>query len=111
VLWEDFKQQCKMQTKTSVADGQGGFVVTFTDGDTFDASIVKNSSPQERVAEKQGVSATYTVTTPEKQLHYYDIFKRVSDGKLFRVTSNFEDSRPPERASFGFYQVTAEEYK
>lgn len=111
MLWEDFQEACKLQVKTSTADGQGGFVTSLADGDSFDASIVKKTSPEERVAEKRGVLATYIVTTATKMLLYNNIFKRVSDGKLFRVTSNYTDSKPPAMASFDFYQVTAEEYE
>ena len=110
MLWEDFLETCILQTKTSVSDGQGGRVVSLTDGNSFKAAIIKNRSIQERVAEKQGVQATYTVTTPTEQLTYGTIFKRMSDNKLFIVNSDYKDTKPPTNASFTFYQVQSEEY-
>lgn len=111
MLWETFFKDCTMQTKATVSDGQGGVTTTWTDGSTFKAAIVKNSTVLERVAEKQGVQASYTVTTSVNiSLKFHDIFKRDSDNKLFIVTSNATDSEPPEFASFKFNQVTAEEF-
>lgn len=111
MLWEDFLTECITQTKTTVSDGQGGVTVTWKDGDTFNAAIVKNSTVMERIAEKQGVKASYRVTTPVTTvLQFHDIFKRKSDSKLFIVTSSATDSKPPQVASFSFNQVSAEEW-
>lgn len=111
MLWESFLTNCTKQTKSTVSDGQGGVTVTWTNGDTFKAAIVKNSTAIERVAEKQGIKASYTVTTPvDVMLQFHDIFKRNSDNKMFIVTSSATDSTPPKVASFGFNQVTAEEW-
>jgi hypothetical protein len=38
------------------------------------------------------------------------VFKRLRDGKIFRVTSDGDDVVTPESASFHFAQVTAEEW-
>ena len=112
MLWETFLTDCTKQSKSTVPDGQGGVTVTWTEGDTFKAAIVKNSTAIERVAEKQGIKASYTVTTPvDVMLQFHDIFKRNSDGKLFIVTSSSVDSKPPQVASFSFNQVTAEEWE
>ena len=37
--------------------------------------------------------------------------KRVSDGKVFRVTSDGDDVITPPFATFSFHQVTAEEWE
>lgn len=111
MLWEEFLTECTKQTKATVSDGQGGVTVTWADGDTFNAAIVKNSTVMERIAEKQGVKASYRVTTPAATvLQFHDIFKRKSDSKLFIVTSSATDSKPPQVATFSFNQVTAEEW-
>ena len=100
-----------MQTKTTVSDGQGGVTTTWGDGSTFKAAIVKVNTAVERVAEKQGVKASYKITTPVSvSLNFHDVFKRDSDSKKFIVTSNFTDSKPPEFAGFHFNQVFAEEW-
>jgi translation elongation factor P/translation initiation factor 5A len=64
-----------------------------------------------RAAEKQGVTSLYTVTTGKNAiLQYHDVFRRLSDGKVFRVTSDGDDKQTPDRATFQFSQVTAEEW-
>lgn len=101
-----------MLTKTTESDGQGGVMTTWGTGNTFKAAIVKMDSNVERIAEKQGVKASYKITTSiNTALKFHDIFKRDSDGKKFIVISNSTDSKPPEFASFKFNQVTAEEFE
>ena len=78
----------------------------------FDAAIVKDTSLEARIAEKEGLTNTYTVTTsPNAALEFHDVFKRVRDGQVFRVTSNGDDVRPPSVATFDFEQVSAEEWE
>lgn len=111
-LIDGYLQPCVMLTKKRVPDGQGGFEAIWTDGDEFDAAIVKDRSLQARVAEKQGVSSVYTITTARGvALEYHEVFRRVSDGATFRVTSDYTDSRPPNVATFDFEQVTAERWE
>jgi hypothetical protein len=43
-------------------------------------------------------------------LDFHDVFKRVKDGAVFRVTSNVTDSETPSIASFQIGQVTAEKW-
>ena len=66
---------------------------------------------QARIGEKSGVTSLYTITTDKSvKLEYHDVLKRLSDGKIFRVTSDGDDKVTPPSASFQFSQVTAEEY-
>lgn len=103
--------QCTMLDKRTVPDGQGGYIQQWVDGTEFDAAIVKDSSMQARLAEKQGVTEVYTVTVNKGMpLDYHDVFRRESDGAIFRVTSNITDSETPARASFQIGQVTAERW-
>jgi hypothetical protein len=81
------------------------------DGAQFDAAVTKDSSMQARMAEKQGVTEVYTVTVNKGMpLDFHDVFRRESDGAIFRVTSNITDSETPARASFQIGQVTAEKW-
>jgi hypothetical protein len=43
-------------------------------------------------------------------LQYHDIFKRKSDNKIFRVTSDGDDKHTPPSATLDMRQVSAEEY-
>ena len=111
MLIDSFKTPCILLERTRVPDGEGGFVTTWREGAEFEAAIVKDSSLQARVAEKEGVSNVYTVTTAvNAHLEFHDVFKRKSDGQVFRVTSNGDDMRTPDVASFQFEQVSAEEW-
>ena len=104
-------EECRIMDKISVPDGYGGFRYVWTEGALFNAAIVKDSSMQARIAEKEGVSEVYTITVPKGVvLDYHDVFKRMQDLSTFRVTSNITDSETPSVASFQIGQVTAERW-
>lgn len=100
-----------MLDKTTTADGYGGYITSWVEGAEFQAAIVLDNSIQARVAEKQGVTALYTITTRKAfNLQYHDVFRRLSDGKIFRVTSDGDDKKTPNSASLNMRQVSAEEW-
>ena len=100
-----------MLDKRTASDGLGGYISTYTEGAEFDAAITLDTSMQARTAEKQGLTALYTVTTSKAMnLQYHDIFKRKSDNKIFRVTSDGDDKHAPPSATLDMRQVSAEEY-
>lgn len=111
-LFNEFMEQCSIMNKTKLPDGEGGFVVSWSDGASFMAAIVEDSSMQARTAEKLGVTSMYTITTDKNVgLKYHDVFKRSSDNKVFRVTSDSDDKHTPSMSSFQFEQVSAEEWE
>lgn len=110
-LLDTFFTPCVLMDKTRQPDGEGGFVAVWVDGLEFEAAIVMDSSTAARVAESEGMKSIYTVTTNKNlRLDFHDVFKRVSDGKYFRVTSDATDKQTPEVATFQFEQVQAEEW-
>jgi SPP1 family predicted phage head-tail adaptor len=110
-LIDSFKTECKLMEKTRTPDGEGGSITEWVEGTPFMAAVVFNNSLEARAAEKQGVTNLYTVTTDKNtSLEYHDVFKRVSDGKIFRVTSDGDDAKTPDVATFAFSQVSAEEW-
>lgn len=110
-LLQDAMTSCRMINKAIVDDGYGGDVTNWTYGATFQAAITFDTSIEARVAESQGVTSLYTVTTPRtKVLQYHDVFVRSSDGKIFRVTSDGDDKYTPQSATLDMRQVTAEEF-
>ena len=112
MLIDAFKVDCVMMDKTSVPDGIGGFTHSWVEGAAFQAAIVKDNTLEARVAEKEGVTEVYTVTVSKTlPLEFHDVFKRVSDGAIFRVTSNVTDSKTPSVATFQFGQVSAERWE
>lgn len=112
MLIAEFSSSCVVMEKKRVPDGEGGFTVDWAEGAEFKAAITFDNSMEARAAEKQGVTSTYTVTAPKNaKLEYHDVIKRLTDGKIFRITSDGDDVQTPERATFQFMQVTAEEWK
>lgn len=113
-LLDEFMEEtgkCYLLDKRTATDGVGGYNTTYVEGAEFDAAITLDTSIQARTAEKQGVTALYTVTTKKAMnLQYHDIFRRSSDGKIFRVTSDGDDKKTPSSASLDMRQVSAEEY-
>ena len=104
-------EDCIFLNKIISDDGYGGYITTWTDGVHFDAAIVLNNSMEARIAEQQGVTALYTITTRKAlNLQYHDVFRRVSDGKIFRVTSDGDDKKTPASATLDMRQVSAEEW-
>ena len=110
-LLSEAMEACVLLNKQTTADGYGGYIATYTDGAEFDAAIVFDTSVEARVAEAQGVTSRYTVTTSRSMvLEYHDVFRRIRDGKLFRVTSDGDDKYTPKSAGLDMRQVTAEEW-
>lgn len=111
-LLSDAMTTCVILNKQTASDGYGGYDITWIDGAEFKAAIVLDSSMQARIGEKQGVTSLYTVTTPKQlNLQYNDVFRRVEDNKIFRVTSDGDDDKTPISAGLDMRQVTAEEWK
>lgn len=102
---------CVLLDKQTKPDGVGGVITSWVDGAQFDAAIVFDSSMEARAAEKQGVTSLYTVTTGKSVvMQYHDVFRRISDGKVFRVTSDGDDKATPASSRLNMRQVTAEEW-
>lgn len=111
-LIDTFKETCVLMEKVRTPDGEGGWITRWVDGAEFDAAIVMDTTLSARVAESEGMTAVYTVTTDRSlPLDFHDVFKRLRDGKVFRVTSDSSDKETPDVASFQFHQVNAEEWQ
>ena len=97
---------------TKEPDGEGGFVKTWHDGAGFDAAMVLDTTMQARVAEKQGVTSVFTITTSRNTLlEYNDVIRRLSDRQTFRVTSNGKDKISPNSGTIDISQATAEKWE
>ena len=102
----------EMLDRTSVADGYGGFDYVWKPGAQFQAVAVFNSSTEARLAAVQGAYDRYKITTRKVvNLQYHDVVRRLSDGKIFRVTTDGDDVKTPPSASLNMRQVDAEEWK
>lgn len=111
LLFDAFEPFVMLDRQTK-KDGYGGVIDTWTDGAQFDAAADFNTSMEARVGAVQGVTSLYTITTPRTiTLGYHDVIKRLSDGKIFRVTSDGTDKKTPPSAGLDMRQVTAEDWK
>lgn len=111
-LLSEAMTKCVMIDKTTSSDGRGGVVPTWTDGAEFRAAVVLDSSVEAKIALASGVRGIYTVTTNKSiNLQYHDVFRRLEDGKVFRVTSDGDDKKTPASARLNMRQVSAEEWE
>lgn len=101
-----------IMNKQTVSDGYGGYITTWVEGAKIKVAMQFNSSIEAKVADAQGVSSVYTLTTRKNvNLQYHDVLRRVRDGKIFRVTSDGDDLFTPESASLDMRNVDAEEWE
>lgn len=99
-LLESMMDACVMMDKTTVSDGMGGIVSVWVEGAEFQAYVRKESAPEITVAEQTGAKEMFTVVVPMTvSLEYHDVFKRVRDGAIFRLTSNTRDGETSKTAS------------
>lgn len=110
-LLDSMMEKCCIVNRIRTDDPVGGYTNTWTDGATFDATIIKNSTTEATIAEKQGITEIFTVVVKKDfDLDYHDVFKRLSDNQIFRVTSNGKDSEAPEASTVKIRKVTAEKW-
>lgn len=110
-LLSEQMEMCVIMDKTTAPDGYGGIDTSWVDGAPINTAIVLDTSMQARVAEKQGVTALYTITTEKSiNLQYHDVIRRLRDGKVFRITSDGDDKHTPISATLNMRQVSAEEW-
>lgn len=110
-LLDEAMKDCTYMNKSIQDDGYGGYITQWTDGATFKAAIVLNSSMEARIAEAQGVKNVYTIITKKAiTLKQNDVIKRNEDDKIFRVTSDGTDMKTPDSAGLDMRNVSAEEW-
>lgn len=110
-LLSDAMEDCIFINKIKTSDGEGGFIVEWQEGGLFKCATTFDNSLEARTAQKQGVGSVYTVTTPKNvELEYHDVYKRLRDGKIFRITSDNDDMQTPKMASFQVRVASAEKF-
>lgn len=98
--------------KKSQDDGYGGVEEVWVDGASVKGALVLNSSMQAKIAQKEGVNDVYTLTTKKNvNLAFHQVIKRVSDGQIFRVTSNGNENKTPKTSKIDMRQVSCERWQ
>lgn len=111
-LIECMSSQCVIMQPTREPDGSGGYIPAWTPGEPFTAAINRDTSTEARIAEKAGTVKAYTVTVRRNiHLKYHDVIKRLSDGAVFRITSDNGENQTPYCASLDMAQSTAEAWR
>lgn len=111
-LIDEFTSTCVMLDRRTVSDGEGGFHTEWREGAKFPAAISLNTTVEAKIAQKQGVTGLYTVTTGKRTiLEFHDVFRRQYDEKVFRVTSDGSDKKTPDSSTLDMRQVEAEEWR
>lgn len=111
-LLTQMMEKCCILNHVRTDDDFGGYTDAWTEGATFDAAIAKNASPEQLVAEQQGLTEQFTVVVNQDfTLDYHDVFKRLSDYSIFRVTSRTQDSTAHPASTIKIAKVTAERWE
>lgn len=111
-LLSDLTVPCRRMVVQNTADGAGGFSAEWTEGEEFSAAIAIERTGEAACARGEQPQNRYTVlTAPEAALHYHDVFKRLTDGKIFRVTSESAQRCTPESAGLRAAWMTAEDWR
>lgn len=110
-LLDDFARKCVLMEKTREPDGEGGYMTTWKEGVEFTNHQALDTSMEARRAEQEGVTSLYSaLVRKDLPIDYNDVFKDLSTGRTYRVTSDPEDKVAPRSASFELKYFTAERW-
>lgn len=108
-LLDDFARTCVLLEKSRKPDGEGGYIVEWTDGAEFQNYQALDTSMEARRAEKEGVTSLYSALVDKSvPIEYNDYFRDTVTGETYRVTSEPTDKKSPKSASFSLKYFTAE---
>lgn len=101
---------CVIMDKTTTDNGYGYPTTVWKEGAPVECSIVLDGTVEQILAQQLNWTGSYTVTTHKGVIFYPDdVFKRLSDGKTFRVKSSGAEDATPEISSLNLRKVKAEE--
>ena len=108
----DAMETCVKMEQALIDGPGGGYISTgWKDVLIFSAFVRKESAPEITIAEQQGVKEMFTVTVPsDVTLAYHDVFRRVSDGAIFRLVSNTNDGQTLEASSVPIAKANCERW-
>lgn len=103
---------CLHMVAKRTPDGSGGFNTEWQEGESIQAAIVRDSSSEAKIADAAGTVRLYTVTVSRSvRLKYHDVIKRLSDGAIFRITSDNSEMKTPACTALDIAQSTAEAWR
>lgn len=109
-VMKDYQTELVMLDRTTVKDGYGGFEVKWVEGAEFTAVVTAPQSGTADIANALTEKKTYKVVTGTNvTLRKDDYFKRVSDGKAFKVLNDNTDRLAPDDSMLQMRVTSAEE--
>ena len=103
---------CVFMVPKRTEDGSGGFNTEWEEGENIRAAITRDSSSEAKIADAAGTVRLYTVTVSRSvHLKYHDVIKRLSDGAIFRITSDNAENMTPASTALDIAQSTAEAWR
>jgi hypothetical protein len=103
-------KDCVIMDKTTRPDGYGGIQTIWAEGAQFKAAIIQDSSTEASIAMAESLNDRFLVTTPKSVvLAYLDVFKTVSDGRIYQCITNGSDKASPKISTLDMRQVKVKE--
>lgn len=111
-MLDSFRHQCVLMERRRVPDGLGGWTTTWADALEFEGIFGVDTSTEALVAEKQGLTSVYRVYVLKNvDMHYHDVFRRLDDGEVFRVTHDGRDTKTPNDSQINWKKLIAERWE
>ena len=100
-----------VESKGCDSDGLGGATPEWTEGSAFEAAFALAGSEPARRGERDIAEDAYDVyVLRDVPLGFHDVFRRITDGAVFRALSNGADSITPVGAALDLRRVRAERW-
>lgn len=110
-LIEGMFECCVILRRTPEGDALGGYGGGWTEGGEFDAAILKDGDAAGIEGQRATLRERLTVVTPEGvALGFHDVFRRRSDGAVFRVIGDNRDVAPPGPSTVQIARVQCERW-
>lgn len=111
-LLDAYSTECVLLAKSRAPDRLGGYKTAWVEDIHFIAAWEYMSAAEVVLAEQQGTSRVYRIYIDKKlDLDYHEVFKRVTDGQLFRVTNSGEDRQTPASSRLNRRLVEVEKWE
>ena len=110
-LLEESFESFTLLNKIHADDGYGGTITEWEDGASINGAMVLDGSSAAVIAQAIREKSSYTFTVRKHiELDLYDVLRRDSDGKIFRITNDSDEKKTPNSAGLNMRQYAAEEW-
>lgn len=103
--------RCVHLSRPETPDGLGGYEGEWVEGEPFDAVLIKVAEAQGSRGERPVLQEKFTaVVSAQEPLHYHDVFRRLSDGAVFRAIGDAADAAAPEASTVKIAKALCERW-